>query len=56
MATEDLMALPPPADVGMAAQRATARLVGVLFIVATVTSIIGGSLVDLPLDDQDYVI
>jgi len=50
------MALPPPADVGMAAQRATARLVGVLFIVATVTSIIGGSLVDLPLDDQDYVI
>ena len=56
MATEDLMALPPPADVVMAAQRATARLVGVLFIVATVTSIIGGSLVDLPLDDQDYLI
>jgi hypothetical protein len=55
MATEDLMALPPPADVVMATQRATARLVGVLFIVATVTSIIGGSLL-LPLDDQNYLI
>lgn len=35
--------------------RATARLVGVLFIVATVTSIIGGSLL-LPLDDPDYLV
>ena len=55
MATEDLMAPPPPADMVMATQRATARLVGVLFIVATVTSIIGGSLL-LPLDDPDYLI
>jgi hypothetical protein len=49
------MDLPPPADVDMGSQRATARLVGVLFIVATVTSIIGGSLL-LPLDDPDYLI
>ena len=49
------MDLPPPADVVMASQRATARLVGVLFIVATVTSIIGGSLL-LPLDEPDYLI
>ena len=49
------MDLPPPADVVVASQRATARLVGVLFIVATVTSIIGGSLL-LPLDDQNYLI
>jgi hypothetical protein len=56
MATEDLMAPPPPADMVVATQRATARLVGALFIVATVTSIIGGSLVDLPLDDPDYLI
>jgi hypothetical protein len=56
VAAEDLMALPPPADVVMATQRATARLVGVLFIVATVTSIIGGSLVDRPLDDPNYLI
>jgi Domain of unknown function (DUF4386) len=55
VATEDTMALPPPADVDMASQRVTARLVGVLFIVATVTSIIGGSLL-LPLDDQNYLI
>jgi hypothetical protein len=49
------MDLPPPADVDMGSQRATARLVGVLFIVATVTSIIGGSLL-LTLDDPDYLI
>ena len=49
------MDLPPPPDVVVASQRATARLVGVLFIVATVTSIIGGSLL-LPLDDQNYLI
>ncbi len=49
------MDLPPPADVVVASQTATARLVGVLFIVATVTSIIGGSLL-LPLDDQNYLI
>ena len=49
------MDLPPPADVVVASQRATARLVGVLFIAATVTSIIGGSLL-LPLDDPDYLI
>ena len=55
MATEDTMALPPPADVDMASPRATARLVGGLFIVATVTSIIGGSLL-LRLDDPDYLI
>ncbi|MET1012030.1 MAG: DUF4386 domain-containing protein [Actinomycetota bacterium] len=56
MATEDRMALPPSADVVMSAQRGTARLVGVLFIVATVTSIIGGSLVEVLLDDPDYLI
>ena len=56
MATEDLMDPPPPADMVVATQRATARLVGALFIVATVTSIIGGSLVDLPLDDPNYPI
>ena len=55
VATEALMDLPPPADVVMASQRATARLVGVLFIVATVTSIVGGSLVQLPLDDPNYL-
>ena len=49
------MDLHPPADVVVASQKATARLVGVLFIVATVTSIIGGSLL-LPLDDQNYLI
>jgi len=54
LATEALKDMPPPAVV-MASQRATARLVGVLFIVATVTSIIGGSLL-LPLDDPDYLI
>ena len=43
---EQLLAMTP--------QRATARLVGVLFIVATVTSIVGGSLL-LPLDDSDYL-
>ena len=55
MANEALTDVPPPADVVVASQRATARLVGVLFIVATVTSIIGGSLL-LPLDDQNYLI
>src|SRR6476619_3648435 len=50
------MTLPPHADVVMATQRTTARLVGVLFIVATVTSIIGGSLVDLPLADPNYLV
>ena len=49
------MDLPPPADVVVASHRAAARIVGVLFIVATVTSIIGGSLL-LPLDDQNYLI
>jgi uncharacterized protein DUF4386 len=49
------MDLPPPADVGTASQRGTARLVGILFLVATVTSIVGGSLL-LPLDDPDYLI
>ena len=49
------MDLPPPADLVVAPHRAAARLVGVLFIVATVTSIIGGSLL-LPLDDQNYLI
>ena len=49
------MNLPPPADLVVASQRATARFVGVLFIVATVTSIIGGSLL-LPLDDRNYLI
>ena len=55
MATEALMNLPRPVDVVVDSQRATARLVGVLFIVATVTSIIGGSLL-LPLDDPDYLV
>jgi len=54
MATEDLLAPPLPADMVVATQRATARLVGALFIVATVTSIIGGSLL-LPLDDPNYL-
>ena len=36
--------------------RATARVVGVLFIVATATSIIGGSLVMALLDDPDYLV
>ena len=49
------MDLPPPADLVVASHRAAARIVGVLFIVATVTSIIGGSLL-LPLDDQNYLI
>jgi hypothetical protein len=49
------MDLPPPADLVVASHRAAARVVGVLFIVATVTSIIGGSLL-LPLDDQNYLI
>lgn len=40
----------------MATQKVTARLVGVLFIVATVTSIVGGSLVMVLLDDPDYLI
>ena len=34
--------------------RATARVVGVLFIAATVFAIVGGSLL-LPLDEQDYL-
>ena len=55
MVTEALMHLPPRPDVAVASQRATARLVGILFIVATVTSIIGGSLL-LSLDDSDYLI
>jgi len=55
VATEALRDMPSRANAVMASQRATARLVGVLFIVATVTSIIGGSLL-LPLDDQHYLI
>ena len=55
VATEALMDLPSRANVVLAPQRATARFVGVLFIVATVTSIVGGSLL-LPLDDPDYLI
>ncbi len=55
MATEDLTALPSPAYGVVPAKGPTARLVGVLFIVATVTSIIGGSLL-LPLDDPDYLV
>jgi hypothetical protein len=39
----------------LASDRATARVVGALFIVATVTSIVGGSLL-LALDDRDYLI
>jgi hypothetical protein len=54
VATEALIDLPRAADVVVASQRATARIVGVLFIVATVTSIIGGSLL-LPLEDPDYL-
>lgn len=38
-----------------ATHRATARSVGVLFIVATAASIIGGSLVMALLDDPDYL-
>ncbi len=49
------MALSAPAEVVVTAQRATARLVGVLFIVASVSAIVGGSLL-LPLDDPDYLI
>jgi len=55
VATEALIAEPPPAVAVVAARRATARLVGALFIVATVTSIVGGSLL-LPLDDSDYLV
>lgn len=33
----------------------TARIVGVLFIVASVTAIVGGSLVELPLEQSDYL-
>ena len=36
--------------------RATARVVGVLFIVATVTAIIGGGLVMQSLDAPDYLV
>jgi len=53
--TKDLIAVTPPAEAVVAAQRATARLVGTLFIVATVTSIVGGSLL-LPLDASDYLV
>ncbi len=37
-------------------RRATARLVGVLFIVATASSIVGGALVVALLDDPDYLV
>jgi uncharacterized protein DUF4386 len=55
VATEALIDLSPAVDVVTVPQRATARLVGFLFIVATVTSIIGGSLL-LSLDDPDYLV
>jgi Domain of unknown function (DUF4386) len=55
VSTKGLTVLPLPADAVVPSQRTTARLVGILFIVATVTSIIGGSLVQLPLDDPDYL-
>ena len=38
------------------AHRGTARVVGILFIVATAASIIGGSLVMALLDDPDYLV
>ena len=37
-------------------RRATGRLVGVLFIVATASSIVGGALVVALLDDPDYLV
>jgi uncharacterized protein DUF4386 len=55
VATEDLIAVPSPAAAIVAEQRVPARLVGALFIVATVTSIVGGSLL-LPLDDPNYLV
>jgi hypothetical protein len=44
------------AAVGVDRRRATARLVGVLFIVATACSIVGGTLVMALLDDPDYLV
>jgi hypothetical protein len=40
----------------MLTSRSDARVVGVLFIVASVTAIVGGSMAALPLDDADYLI
>lgn len=35
--------------------RGSARTIGVLFIVASVTAVVGGSLVSLPLEEPDYL-
>lgn len=39
----------------MAESKGTARIIGVLFIVASVTAVIGGSLAALPMEEPDYL-
>jgi hypothetical protein len=40
----------------MDAYKGTARTIGILFIVASVTAVVGGSLVALPLEESNYLV
>jgi hypothetical protein len=40
----------------MESYRGTARTIGILFIVASVTAVVGGSLVGLPLEESSYLV